>query len=111
MKTILQALKSVSGYPLPQRTLESIAVDRGINIEDEATSEVMKSKDFKLAKADIFWWVATAPSVGEKGFSISLLSDDKKRLQDKANAIYKEYGDPAYMGDDDPEYGYKGDRL
>jgi hypothetical protein len=96
---------------VPRHAIESIAVDRGITLEDQATSEVMKSKDFKLAKADVFWWVSTAPNVSENGISFDLLYSDRERMREKANVIYKEYDDPNYLDDGKPEYGYKGDSL
>ncbi len=52
MKTVLEALKSCVGYPVPKDTIETIAVRRGIydSLQEEINTQVMGSKAFALCE-------------------------------------------------------------
>ena len=110
MTTILESLKSISGYPVPGRTFADIGIKRGLILDDEATEDVLKSPSYRLAKADIMRWVSFAPNVRQADVQYDLLYSDRSELRKAANAIYGELGDEEYI----PvkvKYGYKGDRL
>ncbi|MGL5913351.1 MAG: hypothetical protein ACRCZB_04235 [Bacteroidales bacterium] len=116
MLTVLDALKNgVSNYPIPKATLKRVALVREIKLDEEATSELLKSKEYRLADADIKVFVATSSNVSQGGMNFDILYSTRETLLLQANAVYYEYGDIAY----DPskpvvskvKYGYKGSRL
>lgn len=110
MATILEAIKSVTLFPLPSRTIEQIAVRRGCTLTEEATQERLAGAEYNLAKADVLKWLANAPNVSQGGQSYSLTEEQRQQFRNEANALYKEFG-----ADDNatakPIYGYKGSRL
>ena len=110
MTTILEAIKSVTLYPLPSRTIEQIAVRRGCSLTDEATPERLTGIEYNLAKADILKWLANAPDVTQGGQSYSFTEEQRQQFRNEANALYKEFGaDDSAIAK--PIYGYKGSRL
>ena len=110
MTTILDALKAVTLYPLPSRTIEQVAARRGCSLTDEANQERLTGAEFNLAKADILKWLADAPNVTQGGQSYSFTAEQRQQFRNEANTLYKEFG-----ADDSasakPIYGYKGSRL
>lgn len=106
MATIFDSLKSVSAYPIPRRTLEDIAGERGLSVADEVTPEIREAREFRLAKADLMRWLATAPNVSQGGISYTFTDSDRVGFRKRASAIYQEYGEKQQT-----IYGYKGDRL
>jgi hypothetical protein len=111
MSTILESLKSVSGYPVPHGTFADIAVRRDLPLDGEATRDVLKSAPYRLAKADIMRWVSFAPNISQEGISFDLLYSDREQLRAQANAVYGELGDDAYIPEKKAKFGYRGDRL
>lgn len=86
--TILEAIQStVSGYPLLVNTFNRVLTDRGLSGSD---TYLGSSRAFDLAKADIYMVLATAASVSEGGFSVSV--SDRKLYLSMANSIYTQYG-------------------
>ena len=69
METVLEALKGVNAYPVPLRTLTTIADKRGLSLTTDATQEVQKSKEYNLAVADLLLWLSTAPDISQGGQS------------------------------------------
>ena len=65
--TILDALRSVSAYPIPLRTFSDTAEFRGVELEAEATAQVMTTKAYRLAKADLLLWLTFAPNNSQIG--------------------------------------------
>jgi hypothetical protein len=111
MASILESLKSVSGYPVPERTLSDVAIKRGLNLADEATPVVLTSSAYRLAKADVLRWVSFAPNVQQADVSYDMLYSDREQLRNQANAIYGDLGDEAYISESKTKFGYKGSRL
>jgi hypothetical protein len=111
MATILESLKSISGYPVPERTFTDISVKRGLSPEDEATEDALKSAPYRLAKADVMMWVSFAPNIQQGGETYDLLYSDRQQLRAQANAVYGELGDGAYIPESKVKFGYKGNRL
>lgn len=109
MATLLNTLEAVSSYPIPEATIQEIALSRGMKLDTEATTESITSQEFRLAKADVQLWLSTAPNVTQSGITINLDKDARESLKSQANAVYGEYGDPLY--EPKPKYGYKGGRL
>ena len=107
--TVLEALRGVNAYPVPIRTLEEIAMARGLSLALEATQEVLLGKAYKLAKADLLLWLSYAPNISQGGQSYSFSDEQRTQFRDFAYATYSEYGeDTAAIR---PTYGYKGSRL
>ncbi len=109
MGTILQALKSITAYPVPAIQLEIIASRRALSLTDQITTSVITSKKFRLAEADVKKWLSTSPSLSEGGVSINFTAKERDFLRSEANVTYDEYGD--VYGNSDPVFGYKGEDL
>jgi hypothetical protein len=104
--TIIESLKSVSGYPIPLSTLIDVAENRELKPEDEAMGEVRKSNKYKLAKADVLMWLSQAPNVSQAGVSYNFSDTERLNFRQQASVLYKDSGEkPKSI------YGYKGSRL
>ena len=55
------------------------------------TTEVVNSKEFELAKADMYSWLSTAANIQEGDLSVSIT--DKSNFLKLANSIYIKYGE------------------
>lgn len=110
MAAILNILKSMNAYPIPFDTLKGIAEGRGLNIEDEATPEVRQSRDFNLAKADVYAWLAGAPNVTQQSITYSFTTDQQKAFRRQAIALYRA-NDEALPESLKGSFGYMGERL
>lgn len=102
----LEALKSVSNYPVPQRTLDRVAAGRGIILEDETTASLLASDPYRYAEADVMMWLAAAPNISEGGISFSFSQSERDQFVKEASGIYAELGTPKGT-----IYGYKGENL
>lgn len=113
MSTVLELLKGISNYPVPMRTIDRIALKRGVDLNTEATSEIITSKEYELSEADVMRFISTAPNVSQAGISFDTLVSDRNALRVQANLVYKKYGDEMYQPDGEikAKFGYKGDRL
>lgn len=111
MGTVANALKAVSGYPISAHVIQGIALARGLDHTTEATTELLGSKEYRLAKADTLRWVSFAPNTSQGGVSFDLLFSDRELMRAEANTIYGALGDPLYQPKPKPRYGYKGVRL
>ena len=106
--TIRESLQQLNLYPIPDSVIINYCEGRGITATDEATSEVRTSREYKLAKGDVYKWLAFAPStVSQGGVTFSISESDKKRFIDNANKLYAEC-EEGVVG---TVYGYKGSRL
>jgi len=110
MTSILDSLKSISGYPVPENVFATIAIKRGIRLTYDSTPKVLQSSPYRLAKADVMMWVANAPDVKQLDVSYNLTDEQRRELRKAANAIYEELEDDAFIPDK-AKFGYKGDRL
>jgi hypothetical protein len=114
MATVLETLKQgVSNYPVPEAALQRIALVRGVDLQAEATAEILLSKEYRLAEADVKLWVSGAPNVSEAGISFDMLVSTRESLKKQADAVYGEYGDSLYEPENASKtvYGYKGKKL
>ncbi|MBO4960895.1 MAG: hypothetical protein J6C80_01500 [Flavobacteriales bacterium] len=85
--TILEALKMTVGYPLDEKYLERIFIDRNI---DGGAAYSGPTESFMLARADVYMMLSTTPSVTMDGFSITI--EDREMLAQMAESIYRRYG-------------------
>jgi hypothetical protein len=111
MATILESLKSVSGYPVPEGVFAKAATLRGLTLGDEATEDVFSSAGYRLAEADVLKWVSFAPNIHQADVSYDILYSDRQQMRERANAIYGELGDAAHISGNKTKFGYKGNRL
>lgn len=106
--TILEALRSINAYPVPERTLAEISARRGLSIDGEASVDVLTAHEFLLAKADVLVWLSYAPNVSQGGQSYSFSEEQRDRFRQEAAALLEEAGDGEALN---TRYGYKGSRL
>ncbi len=112
--TIIEALrKSVSNYPLEDANVEPICIKRGLNIDDELTTDIANSKNYELATADIYKFLIMSVNLSQSGASVT--KSDVQHWVGSANAIYRRYGEPIIgsTADEKPsvKFGYKGEFL
>lgn len=99
-------------YPVPMGVLEGIARARGLDLQAEYTAEARAGAPFRLAAADVSWWVSGAPDVSQAGVSFRLDPQVRMVLRQSANAVYGELGDASFDASlGRPVYGYKGKKL
>ena len=110
MAKVIETLKGFNPYPVPLRTLVETAENRGLDLDGEATAEVLKGKAYNLARADLFLWLSFAPDISQGGQSFSFTDEQRTRLRNQAKALYAEF-EPDGSASQKPIYGYKGSRL
>ncbi len=109
---VREFLQGINAYPIPQETIEGVALRRGLDLSLECTSEVVESKEMNLAKADLLEWLSEAPNISQGGQTYSIPVTVAKQMLERAKVIRAEYGE----GRDNKKtntvkYGYKGSRL
>lgn len=112
--TIIEALrKSVSNYPLESANIEPICIKRGLESDDELTTEIANSKNYDLAMADIYKFLIMSVNLSQSGASVT--KSDVQHWVGSANAIYRKYGEPIIgsTADEKPSvrFGYRGEFL
>lgn len=108
--TVLESLLGISAYPIPLRTIEAVALKRAVCLDDEATTEAVNGKDYRLAMADLFVWLYFAPNVGQGGQSYSFTDSQRDWWKRQAMGIYDEYDDEG-LSALKSTYGYMGSKL
>ena len=109
MKKISELLQSVNSYPIPANVISEAGIRYGLDLEAEATKEIISSSGYKLAKADIYAFLAGAPNVTQNGISFSFSEDQRKYFLNISNSIRTEEGvTDATSGQ---SYGYMGEDL
>lgn len=106
--TTLDALKGVNSYPIPLRTLNEVAERRELDLDETATMEVIQSRGYNLAYADLLIWLSFAPQVTQGGQSYSFTDDQRMQMRNRASDIYEDYEESNTCK---ARYGYKGSRL
>lgn len=105
--TILDSLKSISGYPIPEATFQEIALKRGLTLESAATKEDLLSNEYNLSKADIYSWLSKAPDVTQEGITYKFTDAQREQLKQDASLIYNDLGESSV----ETIFGYKGTDL
>lgn len=103
--TVAESLRSLTNYPIPERTIERAALYWGMDPALVIDSRVMSGNNFKCAEADIYDFLSTAPNVSEGGVSFSLSEKERHSFKLKAEAIR------VSQSGSKPKYGYQGEML
>lgn len=111
MSTVLEALKGINAYPIPLLAILDAGIGRELDPTTEVDETILRSKEYKLATADLYYWLAVAPNVSQGGQSYSFTDEERKDFRNRATAIYDEYGEPDDNVGKGVRYGYKGSRL
>lgn len=109
MTTVLETLKGINAYPVPFRTFVEIAEVRGLPLVETAKPDILISKAYKLAKADLYLWLSVAPNITQGGQSYSFTDEQRQWFANKAKALYKDCGEE--VTEVKAVFGYKGSRL
>lgn len=109
--TYLETLKGVSSYPIPMRTIEEVALRRGMDLHAEPTSAELGGDSYKLATADLMMWLSAAPNVSQGGQTYSFTDEQRQQLRKRAYAIYSRLEGEDKQMESKATYGYKGTRL
>lgn len=108
--TIIQSLKSLSGYPIPSIVIEDIVDSEGLHINDVINAETRNSNAFKRCQAKVFTFLSEAPNVSQGGISFSFSEVERLRLKTKAGDILSAIGDKS-ANELKVTFGYKGENL
>lgn len=108
MATLLSSLRAVNAYPVPQSFIETTAATRGLDLSAEITQDALRTKEYRLAYADLLMWLSQAPNVSQGGQSYTFDNEQRLNFSNTALAIYGDYKE-----DNAPKttFGYKGSRL
>ena len=108
--TVIDSLKGINAYPIPLRTLSEIEERRNLCLTQEATKDILESKDYNLAVADVLLWLSYAPNISQGGQNYSFTDEQRVQLRNRAKKLFNEFGDE--LGRTiNMVYGYKGDTL
>ncbi len=104
---IIDALRSVSNYPIPTPTVVNITEEAGLTATNEADAKTRKSNAFKKAKALVYQFLAEAPNISQGGITYSFSKDERDIFEKQAAALLDEIGDEegaefevGYVGED-----------
>lgn len=109
MKKVSELLQSINAYPIPANVITEAGIRHNVDVESDVTPEIIKSSGYKLAKADIYAYLAGAPNVTQNGISFSFSEDQRTYFLSVASSIRSEEGvtDPTTG----QGYGYVGEDL
>ncbi len=105
---VVDALRGIHAYPVPLHTLAAVAEHRGIALDDEVSADLLDSRAYRLAKADILLWISTAPDVSQGGQSFTLSSEQRAFIKAEGETLLRQEGDEGVRG---TQFGYKGEIL
>ncbi len=104
---IIDALKSISNYPIPTSTVVNITEEAGLTATKEADKETRNSPAFKKAKAMTYQFLSEAPNISQGGINYNFGTDERARFAKKAAALLQEAGEEdntefevGYVGED-----------
>ena len=88
--TNLEAINSVTSYPISDNTARRILTKRGLNAVEEFSQAIAISQEFELAEADVYLHLVSGANIAEGGYQVSLT--DKSNLMKLASGIYQKWG-------------------
>lgn len=94
MKTVIQALKDETIYPIPLGKIENIVIKRGVDGDAEYDKAMSETTEYKGALADCLFSLLQAINFSEAGMSVGALTDaQRKSILKRANSLYGEIGE------------------
>lgn len=108
MATTFASLKSINAYPIPAATIEGAALRWGVDLQQELTKEIMRSREYKLCRADLLDWLSSAPNISQGGQTYSFSPEQRKEFKLQAQQLRQENCGEVPQK---PIYGYKGSKL
>jgi hypothetical protein len=91
MKTIRQAIIDEIHYPIGDGFVDNVLLRRGLDADDEISSDIICGKKFIGATADCLRSLVEAPNFSEADKSVSL--SDKDLILKRANMLYLSIGE------------------
>lgn len=105
---VFDSVKSINAYPIPAATIQTAAALRGVDLQAESTTEILKSSEYRLLFADVLMYLADSPTVSQGGQNYSFTDEQRKQFRERAAEIYDELADDTVKK---VVYGYKGSKL
>lgn len=105
--TARELLQNVTGYPIPDATVEAAAKEAGFDIDGDFRD--IEQRSLYRAYSRVYLYVALAPNVSEGGVSVSLSASDKAAFLRMAKRYAQLAGDKTTAPS--ASYGYKGENL
>lgn len=87
MARIVELLRGLSSYPVPQAAIDTILFNRGIHPTEEVYIEGDQTK-YNQARADLYMWLANAPDVSQGGQTYSFTNEQRAAFRRKAAMLY-----------------------
>lgn len=108
--TIREALKGLTGYPIPTTTLDYILTASDVDGAGEFSVAISQSAEYKRAEGYVFRYLSEAPNVSQGGVSYSFTADDRTRFANRAKSLLIAAGveDECEMG---VNFGFQGEAL
>lgn len=105
--TVLESLRALTNYPIPDAAFEAIGIESGLDLGDELSS--IPNRSLLKAKSRLYLFLAVAPNVSEGGVSISYSATERAYFMNLAKKL-------AALADEDSiipkvAYGYKGENI
>ena len=109
--TVYEALIGITGYPIPSRTVQTVSLRRGLDMDAVPDQTLVVSREFRLCEADLLMWLSRAPNVGQGGQSYNFTDEQRRDFRNRAKAIYNALGEEADSASCGIQYGYKGQNI
>lgn len=105
MKTIIQALIDEVHWPIPEGYVENVCIRRGLDINEDISTEVILSDAYKGAMADCLYSLIQAINYSEADKSVGNLTDQQRKIiLKRVNALYGEIGEDEVETDEPRVY-------
>lgn len=85
--TIREALKGLTGYPIPTTTLDYILTASDVDGAGEFSVAISQSAEYKRAEGYVFRYLSEAPNVSQGGVSYSFTADDRTHFANRAKSL------------------------
>lgn len=105
---VVEVLTHMSNYPIPYSVAEVACVAYGIDVEAELTFDLSKSAEFKKAKAQIYFYLASAPNVSQNGTSFSFTKEERELFLSYYSNLMEGKDETSAV---DGNFGYKGENF
>ena len=104
--TVLESLRALTNYPIPEAAFEAIGIESGLDLGAELSS--IPDRALLRARSRLYLFLAMAPNVSEGGVSISYSASERAYYMNLAKKL-------AELADDGlipkVSYGYKGENI